>query len=101
MRNVSVANPIDGGVVRMTARSEGTRTGFRHLAETSDGVTAKMCYLNRTWEVYAFQSVLHKLAWNWLVRRTGWNPDTKRDGARFREAYGKMTGAIDAACSPS
>lgn len=46
-------------------RSESTRHGFRHLCElqTENGYTiaaAKVCYINRTWEVYNFQTVIHK-----------------------------------------
>lgn len=47
-------------------RSEGTRYGFRHLAELyrngySTGVKAKACYHNRTWERFEFESVLESL----------------------------------------
>jgi len=45
--------------------SEGTRYGFRHLANLlRDGYTigtAKACYYNRTWESFTFQSVLQGL----------------------------------------
>lgn len=46
-------------------RSESTRNGFRHLCElqTENGYTiaaAKVCYINRTWEVYNFQTAIHK-----------------------------------------
>ncbi len=46
-------------------RSERTRNGFRHLAEVQNkhGYTiaaAKCYYLNRTWERYTFESVIHK-----------------------------------------
>jgi len=50
----------------IVCRSEGTRYGFRHLAELmsngySTGKTAKCCYYNRTWERYPFQTVLYLL----------------------------------------
>lgn len=47
--------------------SQDTRSGFRHVATIlRDGFgtgykPVKICYLNRTWESYQFQSVLHKL----------------------------------------
>lgn len=45
--------------------SEGTRYGFRHLATLlKNGLEvdkAKICYYNRTWESYEFESVKNKL----------------------------------------
>lgn len=46
---------------------EDTRTAFRHVAKIfrsgwMTGEQVKICYLNRTWESFEFQSVLHKLA---------------------------------------
>jgi len=45
--------------------SEGTRYGFRHVAvlhwKGSEVFRTKICYYNRTWEAYQFQSVLEKL----------------------------------------
>jgi spore maturation protein CgeB len=45
--------------------SEGTRSGFRHVAhliKNGNGFeSVKICYLNRTWESYQFETVLHKL----------------------------------------
>ena len=45
---------------------EKTRNGFRHTAEVQNehGYTlnyAKCSYLNRTWERYEFESVIHKV----------------------------------------
>jgi len=44
---------------------EKTRSGFRHLAVLKRGVCEvahhKCCYLNRTWESYKYESVLHGL----------------------------------------
>ncbi len=49
----------------IVARHENTRSGFRHLATLmSNGreiCDAKATYLNRTWEVYEFQSVLYEV----------------------------------------
>lgn len=43
-----------------------TRTAFKHVATLRRGWQAlnevKICYLNRTWESYEFESVLDKLA---------------------------------------
>jgi len=45
--------------------SEGTRNGFKHVAilmqNGSEREKASVSYLNRTWESYEFQTVLHKL----------------------------------------
>ena len=54
----------------ITCTSEKTRYGFRHLANLyrtgSSGTTtlidkAKVCYYNRTWESFEFESVLYDL----------------------------------------
>ena len=96
MKIVTITNPINANcTISMVARYEKTRNGFKHEAETTDGVTAKACYLNRTWEVYTYQTVLHQLAYNWIVRHTGWNPKTKRDGVKFNEMWTKMNTEID------
>ena len=46
--------------------SESTRSGFRHLAtlyhDAESVVSAKVCYQNRTWESYRFQTVLFRVA---------------------------------------
>ena len=45
-----------------------TRHGFKHEGncriidnEKSDFVASKICYLNRTWESYRYQSLIHKM----------------------------------------
>jgi hypothetical protein len=52
--------------ITISCRSEKTRSGFRHLASLMvDGWqqnTAKVCYQNRTWERFEFQSVIKALA---------------------------------------
>lgn len=49
----------------VVCQSEGTRSGFRHLATLIcngyERGKAKCTYLNRTWECYEFESVLIKL----------------------------------------
>lgn len=48
--------------VEIVCRSEGTRYGFRHLANLLyngyERGNNKVCYYNRTWERYEFQTVL-------------------------------------------
>lgn len=51
----------DGSMIKCW--SEGTRYGFRHLAELLDDhfnilAKDKACYYNRTWESYTFQTVI-------------------------------------------
>lgn len=45
--------------------SEGTRYGFRHLATLHrNGFSiahSKVCYYNRTWEYYEFETVLRRI----------------------------------------
>jgi hypothetical protein len=49
----------------IVCESEGTRYGFRHLATLMrngyEVSKAKVCYYNRTWEAYEFDTVIHKL----------------------------------------
>lgn len=50
----------------VVCQSESTRSGFRHLAtlvadNCREIAKVKMCYLNRTWERFEFESVLKKL----------------------------------------
>ena len=40
--------------------SQDTRNGFRHVLKNGFGIQCKMCYLNRTYERYQFQSLLQK-----------------------------------------
>ena len=51
--------------ISVNAWSERTRSGFRHIADLFvDGEfkeSAKVCYQNRTWESYKFQTVLKKV----------------------------------------
>jgi len=54
--------------IEVVCESEKTRNGFRHLATLmrngNEEASGKCCYLNRTWEKYEFQSVLHKVVEN-------------------------------------
>ncbi len=54
-----------GQKITAICHSENTRSGFRHIVElqTENGgeiARAKVCYINRTWEVYNYQTALHK-----------------------------------------
>lgn len=59
-----------GAEILIICRSESTRKGFKHIAEiqSRNGKnghfytlnTAKCSYINRTWERYNFESVIHK-----------------------------------------
>lgn len=52
-----------GEHINVSCRCEDTRYGFRHTARLlQTGETAKVCYYNRTWESWEFQSVLRELA---------------------------------------
>ena len=52
--------------VEVVCESQSTRYGFRHLAtlivDGRERGVEKICYYNRTWESYTFESVLEKLA---------------------------------------
>ena len=51
--------------ISIVCESEGTRYGFRHLANLfvgeNDVDKAKCCYYNRTWERFQFESVVLSL----------------------------------------
>ena len=59
---------LSGQVFALTCYTQSTRSGFRHLCfmthmcEGSEPSTkdyiAKVCYINRTWEEYLYESVL-------------------------------------------
>ena len=90
----TVTSPLNGNTIVVTALAEKTRSGFRHLA-SGGGTDAKCTYLNRTWEAYTFQSVLHEWAYRYLVKMTGMNPKTKRDGEKFNALWRTMNAEFD------
>jgi len=51
--------------ISIVCEAKSTRNGFKHeatlLLNGTSHETVKICYLNRTWERYEFQSVLSKL----------------------------------------
>ena len=55
-----------GNGLAIECRSERTRSGFRHLAVAringSEAAKAKVCYCNRTWERFEFESVIERVA---------------------------------------
>jgi hypothetical protein len=60
-RNFRTFELADG--VSVECFSQGTRYGFRHVAVLYkngwESARSKACYYNRTWESYAYQSVVH------------------------------------------
>ncbi len=71
----------------IVCNSEGTRSGFRHTANLmingyQQGV-AKICYLNRTWEKFEFQSVMEK-----LIKVTDLTPEQKSTFLSKINSYG-------------
>jgi hypothetical protein len=52
-------------IYNVVCNSEPTRYGFRHLATLHKAgfsiAKAKVCYYNRTWESYEFESVLLRI----------------------------------------
>jgi hypothetical protein len=54
-----------GGGYSVVCNTESTRYGFRHLATLclngQEIDKAKICYYNRTWESFEFESVLNKV----------------------------------------
>lgn len=61
---------INGNEYRLTCYYQSTRTGFRHLcfltsmcedgAPSTKDYIAKCTYINRTWERYAYETVLRE-----------------------------------------
>jgi hypothetical protein len=51
--------------IEIVCEHQNTRSGFRHVAtlliNESEVDKAKICYLNRTWEQYEFESVLRRI----------------------------------------
>ena len=51
--------------ITIVAEFKNTRSGFKHVAHLFLGDNeveeTKVCYLNRTWESYQYQTVIHKL----------------------------------------
>ncbi len=60
--------------VSIVCNHEKTRSGFRHTAAIMDNgavrYKTKECYLNRTWESYEFQTVLHKAINGYFDKKT-------------------------------
>jgi hypothetical protein len=51
--------------VSIVCQALDTRTAFKHVAQVmvngrEFGNSVKICYVNRTWEKFTFESVLHK-----------------------------------------
>jgi hypothetical protein len=64
---------------QIVCESKGTRNGFKHEAHLiingSEVFKQKVCYLNRTWEAYTFQTV----ALNLVNKYEGFSRDQKEE----------------------
>lgn len=99
MRIVTIAHPIDKDrTIELGAYSSDARNGFNHFAETADGryIKAKCHYINRTWEAYTYQTVLHKLCEAWINECLNLKRYRKKDEAEFNRIYKQMTAEVDA-----
>jgi len=51
--------------IKIICQSLSTRNGFKHTAtlylNSVEVLNTKICYLNRTWESYQFESVINKI----------------------------------------
>jgi len=51
--------------VEILCEAQDTRSGFRHVATLfkngNEYEKTKVCYINRTWEKFTFETVIHKL----------------------------------------
>jgi hypothetical protein len=68
--------------------SVGTRYGFRHVAKLMingyETDKTKVCYYNRTWEAYPFQTVISK-----LLERTDNSILTPKQKSKFLMRFGR------------
>jgi len=59
----------------ITCESKGTRNGFKHTANLCRGsysvYETKICYLNRTWERFEYESVLLKVVEDYFSKEEG------------------------------
>lgn len=98
MRIVTITHPIDKNrTISMGAYTTDARNGFNHLAETCDGsnIKAKCHYINRTWEVYTYQTILHNLCEAWINECLNLKRTRKKDQAEFDRIYKQMTKEVD------
>lgn len=78
-----------------------TRVAFKHeatlLVNGYEHTKVKICYLNRTWEAYEFESVIEK-----LLEKSGYLPDDQKKAfldkcaGRAHEEINQMFGTIGA-----
>ena len=51
--------------IKIICDTKNTRNGFKHIAtlfiNNNDILETKICYLNRTWESFEYESVINKL----------------------------------------
>jgi len=71
-----------------------TRNGFKHTASiTRNGYSVhetKCCYLNRTWESYTYQSVLHKAIDGYFDEKTARRYKKKLDNPKTKKEDSSM-----------
>jgi hypothetical protein len=75
--------------IRIVCESKGTRSGFNHFATVyvndSEKATAKVHYINRTWEAYEFDTVIERVAQD--PRLTPAQQDTIKDWVKHRDGH--------------
>lgn len=75
--------------VEILCESQDTRSGFRHLATLFvngyERDKTKVCYINRTWEKFTFETVIHK-----LLEQTDELTDAQKDAfkTQLNDKYG-------------
>ena len=89
----------NGETATIYCRSVSTRNGFRHdavmLIPGEPRIAAKAHYLNRTWESYQFQSVLHELAEKFVKAKTGCKEIFSGKTKRLERLYENLVKRID------
>ena len=98
IKTVTITNPVDHNEkICLEAHYEDCRDGFNHRGRVvGEGIEAKIHYINRTWELYEFQSILHDLCEKWLAARLNLKRSRKRDAASFNLFLELMTREVDA-----
>jgi hypothetical protein len=76
---------------KILCKFQKTRNGFKHVAfvmkDSHDVLETKCCYLNRTWESYEFQSVVHQAIDRYF--------SDKKLAARYKKAIDKKVKDVE------
>jgi hypothetical protein len=79
--------------IEFVCRSESTRYGFRHLVTLiyngQEQGTDKLCYYNRTWERFEFESVLERI----IDRNSTLSDQEKKLCREYLKSYGDRDAA--------